>query len=586
MTINGTNDVPVVSSGAAQARGTVIEQGHNDDGAITLGVTTVSNRITVSDVDQASTRVFELEGTPSTHFGSMALNRDTGEWTYTLNNTLLATQNLREGQSEQQQYTVRVTDDRGAQVSETITVTIEGSNDVPTLVGQLAAEDYLQGERFEMATAQLFTDIDLDAGSFTYSAQLPPGVAIDARTGVISGAGTRPGDYRVVIRATDAQGAWAESTWDVRINAPAQTDSSGSLGSGSSAGDAGGTGGSSNANIPTANTGGNGSFGVLNDGIAGFSTNIQVPSSGSSSTGTTLGSTANESGTSTSIGTPGNNVGSASLADGISGSGTTPGSTPGSSTGASTGSSVSGPTGNSDGSTGISSGNALSGTGTSGSSSSSGSVEAPASATTSPDSNPQVQERTEANVGANGQLQLSNAAGSDAVGTASNQSTTRSVERVDVSVNANGQISLRQQAPQGNESPTGIMLVEVAQQGNGLQIEIADFQRSQVSQYRATSPDGTDLPAWIQVDPSTGKVTVDKNRAGPLIELKFIAQDINGGLRTLEIKIDLNQQQSQNESDSTLQPQAQARPAFMSQLAVHSRQWDGYGEQLLSVFTE
>jgi hypothetical protein len=157
---------------------------------------------------------------------------------------------------------------------------------------------------------------------------------------------------------------------------------------------------------------------------------------------------------------------------------------------------------------------------------------------------------------------------------------------VDVSVNANGQISLRQEAPQGNDSPTGIMLIEVAQQGDGLQIEIADFRRSEVSQYRATSLDGTDLPAWIQVDPSTGKVTVDKNRAGQLIELKFIAQDINGGLRTLEIRIDLSQQQSQNASDSTLQPQAQARPAFMNQLAAHSRQWDGYGEQLLSVFTE
>jgi hypothetical protein len=189
-------------------------------------------------------------------------------------------------------------------------------------------------------------------------------------------------------------------------------------------------------------------------------------------------------------------------------------------------------------------------------------------------------------VGADGQLQVSNAAGATDAATANNPNTPRSVERVDVSVNANGQISLRQQGPEGNNSPTGIMLVEVAQQGSGLQIEIADFRRGEVSQYRATSPDGKDLPAWIQVDPSTGKVTVDKSRAGQLIELKFIAQDTNGGLRTLEIKIDLSQPQSQNAPDSTLQPQAQARPAFMNQLAAQSRQWDGYGEQLLSVFTE
>jgi hypothetical protein len=29
-----------------------------------------------------------------------------------------------------------------------------------------------------------------------------------------------------------------------------------------------------------------------------------------------------------------------------------------------------------------------------------------------------------------------------------------------------------------------------------------------------------------------------------------------------------------------------ARPAFMTQLASQQQQWDGYGEQLLSVFTE
>jgi len=593
VTLNGTNDVPVISSSAAQANGTVVEQGHNDEGVITEGVRSVSNQISVSDVDQGATRIFELEGTPSNRYGSMALDSETGVWTYTLDNTLLATQNLREGQSVQQQYTVRVTDDRGAQVRETITVTIEGSNDVPTVVGQLAAEDYLQGERFEMATAQLFTDIDLDAGNFTYSAQLPPGVTIDALTGLISGAGTRPGDYRIVIRATDAQGAWAETTWDVRINAPAQTDNAASLGIGSRTDDAGGTAGGSNTTTSTNNTGGSGSFNVLNDGIAGFTGTIQMPSWSSLSSGTTLGSNTNasDSGTGASSGTAGINAGSTALADGNLGSGSAPGSTADSITGASTAFSTSSSSGPSDGSTGTSS-SASGATGTTGSggpsdsSGSSGSTESQANTSNSADSAPQAQDGTTANVGADGQLQLSNASDATDTGNANSQNTTRSAERVDVSVNANGQISLRQEAPEGNDSPTGIMLVEVAQQGNELQIEIADFRRSEVSQYRATLPDGSDLPSWIQIDPTTGQVTVDKARAGQLIEMKFIAQDIDGGLRTLDIKIDLSQQQSQNEFDASLQPQAQSRPAFMTQLAAHSQQWNGYGEQLMSVFTE
>jgi hypothetical protein len=198
-----------------------------------------------------------------------------------------------------------------------------------------------------------------------------------------------------------------------------------------------------------------------------------------------------------------------------------------------------------------------------------------------------VQEKTEANVGADGQLQLAKTSGAaDANSTARDEPAKRSVERVDVSVNTNGQISLRQEAPQANESPTGIMLVQVAQQANGLQIEIADFRRSEVSQYRATLPDGSPLPDWIKVDAATGKVTIDSARAGQLIALQFIAQDASGSIRTLEIKIDLSEQRSQNNSGFDSQPQAMARPVFMSQVADHHRQWDGYGEQLLSVFTE
>lgn len=189
-------------------------------------------------------------------------------------------------------------------------------------------------------------------------------------------------------------------------------------------------------------------------------------------------------------------------------------------------------------------------------------------------------------MGANGQLQLTSAPG-PAAGASRDGPTNRAVERLNVSVNPNGQISLRQEAAQGNESPTGIVLVEVSVKEQGLLLEIADFRRSDVSQYRATLPDGSALPAWIQVDPSTGKVSVDSGRAGQLIEMRFIAQDINGGLRTLEIKIDLSSQRSQNElAPAATQQQALARPAFMNQLAEHQRQWDGYGEQLLSVFTE
>lgn len=167
-----------------------------------------------------------------------------------------------------------------------------------------------------------------------------------------------------------------------------------------------------------------------------------------------------------------------------------------------------------------------------------------------------------------------------------NDSALRAVERVNVAVNSNGQISLRQDIPQANETPTGIMLVEVSQQQSGVQIEIADFRRNQVAQYRATLLNGSPLPDWIKVDAATGKVTAEPGRDVQLIELRFIAEDTSGAVRSLEIKIDLSGTKAANEQSTKTSELMNARPAFMTQLASQQQQWDGYGEQLLSVFTE
>ena len=163
----------------------------------------------------------------------------------------------------------------------------------------------------------------------------------------------------------------------------------------------------------------------------------------------------------------------------------------------------------------------------------------------------------------------------------------RAVERVDVTVGANGQIKLQQQAPKENESPTGIMLVEVQQQQGGVQIEVADFRRSQVAQYRATLPDGNPLPAWIKVDPATGKVSAEPGQQTQLIQIRFIAQDADGSSRTLEIKIDLSAPRGQSDpAQPASLAREGARSAFMQQVAVQQQQWDGYGKELLSAFIE
>ncbi len=61
----------------------------------------------------------------------MAIDSATGAWTYTLDNTLAATQGLNEGDSVTQLYTVTVTDENGATDTQTVTITITGTNDAP-----------------------------------------------------------------------------------------------------------------------------------------------------------------------------------------------------------------------------------------------------------------------------------------------------------------------------------------------------------------------------------------------------------------------------------------------------------------------
>nr|WP_283805270.1 VCBS domain-containing protein [Bradyrhizobium japonicum] len=59
-------------------------------------------------------------------------------WHFTLDNSNAVLQSLAQGQSITQVYTVTFTDDHGAQVSQDVTVTINGANDAPTIISSAA----------------------------------------------------------------------------------------------------------------------------------------------------------------------------------------------------------------------------------------------------------------------------------------------------------------------------------------------------------------------------------------------------------------------------------------------------------------
>ncbi|NDC35810.1 MAG: hypothetical protein EBZ51_10645, partial [Synechococcaceae bacterium WB9_2_112] len=133
ITIVGSNDGPVVTNSAGALSGSVIEAGHLNDGTLVAGTSSVSGTLSATDLDSGATRSWSIAGTPSTTYGTIAIN-SSGVWTYNLDNTLAATQALREGQQVNQTYTARVTDDKGAYADQTITISIAGTNDKPSIV--------------------------------------------------------------------------------------------------------------------------------------------------------------------------------------------------------------------------------------------------------------------------------------------------------------------------------------------------------------------------------------------------------------------------------------------------------------------
>ncbi|HEX8302688.1 Ig-like domain-containing protein [Sphingomonas sp.] len=131
ITVTGTNDTPTVTSGAAAARGTVIEAGNADDGSALAGTSSATGTLTAADVDDGAALTWS--GNANGTYGSFAIGAN-GQWTYALDNSRSATQALREGQTVTESFTTTVRDQFGAAATQTVQITVNGTNDAPVIV--------------------------------------------------------------------------------------------------------------------------------------------------------------------------------------------------------------------------------------------------------------------------------------------------------------------------------------------------------------------------------------------------------------------------------------------------------------------
>ncbi|MDP9812515.1 T1SS-143 domain-containing protein [Rhizobium tibeticum] len=176
--------------------GWVREAGAHADGTLDNGVATATGLFTKTDVDsddnasndhwsvvagagQTAASETQVAGT----YGSLTIDQN-GRWTYVLNNGDADTQALGAGQTRQETFTVQVADSHGGTDTETVTITITGTNDTPVVSGAVtgtATEDGVSVTLDALAHAS-----DVDAGTILtvtgLPGALPVGVSYNAAT--------------------------------------------------------------------------------------------------------------------------------------------------------------------------------------------------------------------------------------------------------------------------------------------------------------------------------------------------------------------------------------------------------------------
>ncbi|OZI23986.1 hypothetical protein CAL26_11325, partial [Bordetella genomosp. 9] len=148
LTINGTDDAAIIMPHATGSdAGTVKED-------TTL---TTSGKLDVVDPD-AGQAVFVPQTNTAGTYGTFALTTD-GTWTYTLNNSATAVQQLAAGQTATEKFTVASADG----TTSTVTVTVQGTNDAPTINVPTGADaGSVTEDGTKTATGQ-FSKTDIDA---------------------------------------------------------------------------------------------------------------------------------------------------------------------------------------------------------------------------------------------------------------------------------------------------------------------------------------------------------------------------------------------------------------------------------------
>ncbi|WP_044169973.1 FG-GAP-like repeat-containing protein, partial [Kamptonema formosum] len=217
LTIADNDNPPVIATNAALTA---------DEGATTPIANTVLN---VTDTEQTPAEltytVTSFPGNGTLYLSGVEIavsdtftqaDIDSGNLTYTHDGS----------ETTSDSFNFTVSDGAGGSISETtFSITVNPTNDAPTLANALANQSATEDSAFTFAIAASTFD-DVDAGdTLTYSATLsdstalPAWLTFDASTGTFNGtpANEDVGTISVKVTATDSAGATADATFDLAV---------------------------------------------------------------------------------------------------------------------------------------------------------------------------------------------------------------------------------------------------------------------------------------------------------------------------------------------------------------------------------
>ncbi|MEX0386269.1 beta strand repeat-containing protein [Spiribacter onubensis] len=247
--ITGTNDAPVVDQPGSVLSASVTENSAADP---TSQVTPAAGQVVFTDVDATDS----VTATTSTNAASVGLayraagdsqtsplpddldaadlrggfsitDAATGAWEYDA--STLDLEALASGDTVELSYTVTGTDSQNGTTSESVVITLTGTNDAPVVTTPLQDRARNDGDTVSFDVAGAFSDPDNGDTLFFSATGLPEGLSIDASSGVISGtiddsASTDP-PSTVVVTASDGMSSVTDAfAFAVSNLAPTATD--------------------------------------------------------------------------------------------------------------------------------------------------------------------------------------------------------------------------------------------------------------------------------------------------------------------------------------------------------------------------